>query len=123
MTAGACQARAVTDLLHLADPAEWAEAQRTGSYDRSTRGVSLAEVGFVHCSYAHQVERVAGAVYGDWPGELVVLHVDPSLLGVEVVEENLEGGGELFPHVYAPIPVEAVTVVQELRRVDGTWRL
>ena len=34
----------MTDLLHLADPAEWAEAQQTGSYDRSTRGASLHRV-------------------------------------------------------------------------------
>ena len=113
----------MTELLHLADPAEWAEARQAGSYDRSTRGASLGEVGYVHCSYAHQVETVAAAVYADWTGELVVLRIDPSLLGVEVVEENLEGGDELFPHVYAPIPVEAVIAVEPVRRVDGAWRL
>lgn len=113
----------MTELLHLADPAEWAEARRAGSYDRSTRGASLGEVGFVHCSYAHQVERVAAAVYGDWTGPLLVLRIDPDLLGVEVVEENLEGGDELFPHVYAPVPVEAVTAAEEMVRADGAWRL
>ena len=114
---------AMTELLHVTDPDSWAEAQRAGSYDRSTRGASLGEVGFVHCSYAHQVERVASAVYADWAGELVVLRIDPDLLGVEVVEENLEGGDELFPHVYAPVPVEAVTAVDPLVRADGGWRL
>lgn len=113
----------MAELLHLADPADWDEAVRAGSYDRSTRGASLAEVGYVHCSYAHQVERVASAVYADWEGDLVVLRIDPELLGVEVVEENLEGGDELFPHVYAPVPVDAVTSVDPLRRVDGVWRL
>lgn len=113
----------MAELLHPTDPADWAEARTAGSYDRSTRGASLAEVGFVHCAWAHQVEQVAAAVYGDWAGELVVLRIDPDLLGVEVVEENLEGGDELFPHVYAPVPVEAVTAVESLRRVDGAWRL
>jgi len=113
----------MAELLHLTDPARWAEAEAAGSYDRSTRGVSLAEVGYVHCSYAHQVERVAAAVYADWTGDLVVLRIDPDLLGVRVVEENLEGGEELFPHVYAPIPVEAVTAVDAVLRVDGVWRL
>lgn len=113
----------MAELLHLADPEDWAEARRAGSYDRSTRGASLGEVGFVHCSYAEQVERVAANVYGDWDGELVVLRIDPDELGVEVVEENLEGGDELFPHVYGPIPVEAVTAVEPVRRVDGAWRL
>ncbi len=113
----------MAELLHLTDPESWAQALRAGSYDRSTRGASLGEVGFIHCSYAHQVEGVAAAVYGDWPGELVVLRIDPDLLGVQVVEENLEGGDEPFPHVYAPIPVEAVTSVDAVRRVDGAWRL
>lgn len=113
----------MAELLHLTEPHLWAEAQQAGSYDRSTRGASLAEVGYVHCSYAHQVERVASFVYADHEGELVVLRIDPDLLGVEVVEENLEGGEEPFPHVYAPIPVEAVTAVEPVRRVDGVWRL
>lgn len=113
----------MAELLHLTDPGSWAEAQRAGSYDRSTRGASLGEVGYVHCSYRDQVERVASVVYGDWTGELVVLRIDPDLLGVEVVEENHEGGDELFPHVYAPIPVEAVTSVEPVVRVDGAWRL
>ena len=38
MPAGPCEARAMTDLLHLA---EWAEAQQTGSFHRCTRGASL----------------------------------------------------------------------------------
>ena len=113
----------MAELFHVTDPDSWAEARRAGSYDRSTRGASLGEVGFVHCSYAHQVERVASAVYADWTGELVVLRIDPALLGVEVLPENLEGGDELFPHVYAPVPVEAVTAVEPMQRVDGAWRL
>jgi uncharacterized protein (DUF952 family) len=111
------------ELLHLADPADWVAAQAAGTYDRSTRGASLGEVGYVHCSYAHQVERVASFVFDDWDGDLVVLRIDPDLLGVHVVEENLEGGDELFPHVYGPIPVDAVTAVEPMRRVDGAWRL
>ncbi len=113
----------MADLLHLADPVEWAEAQRAGSYDRSTRGASLGEVGYVHCAYAGQVERVASSFYADWTGELLLLRIDPDRLGVRVVEENLEGGTELFPHVYGPVPVDAVTSVEPMRRVDGAWRL
>ena len=113
----------MTELLHLADPADWAEAQRAGSYDRSTRGATLAEVGYVHCSYAHQVESVAAHVYGDWEGPLLLLRIDPEQVGIEVVEENLEGGDELFPHLYGPVEVSAVLSAEPMRRVDGVWRL
>lgn len=112
----------MAELLHVTEPSEWAEARRAGSYDRSTRGLSLGEVGFVHCSWPDQVERVAARVYADHDGELVVLRIDPEQLGVEVVEEDLEGGGERFPHVYGPIPVDAVVAVEPLTRVDGAWR-
>lgn len=37
-------------IFHIADPDEWKAARATGAYTRSTRGQSLAEVGFIHCS-------------------------------------------------------------------------
>ena len=40
-----------------------------------------------------------------------------------VVAENLEGGEELFPHIYGPIPITAVTEVSMLTRDEYTgWR-
>jgi uncharacterized protein (DUF952 family) len=90
------------ELWHLAERAEWAEARATGSYERSTRGLSLAEVGFVHCSYRSQLAGVAAAFYADAP-DLVLLRIDPALVPAEI---RVEGG---FPHVYGPIPLAAVT--------------
>ena len=37
-------------IFHIATAADWAEAQRTGSYTTSTRGRSLEQEGFVHAS-------------------------------------------------------------------------
>ena len=40
-----------------------------------------------------------------------------------MIAENLEGGEELFPHIYGPIPVAAVTEVTMLTRDEYTgWR-
>ena len=39
-----------------------------------------------------------------------------------MVAENLTGGDELFPHIYGPIPVAAVTAVIELRRDATGWQ-
>ncbi len=116
-----------SELLHLALPDEWEDAVPAGSYDRSTRGLSLGEVGFVHCAHPHQVEAVAARFYGDLLADpdatLLVLHLDPERLDVNVVSEDLEGSGELFPHVYGPVPVDAVVRVEPMARVDGAWRL
>ena len=37
-----------------------------------------------------------------------------------MIAENLEGGEELFPHIYGPIPIGAVTEVSMLTRDDYT---
>jgi uncharacterized protein (DUF952 family) len=105
----------VSELWHLAEGWGWAEAVRTGWYERSTRGQSLAGVGFVHCSYPDQLADVAAALYAD-AGDLVLLRIDPAEVPAEI---RVEGG---FPHVYGPIPVAAVTAAEPLTR-DPTGRL
>jgi uncharacterized protein (DUF952 family) len=105
----------VTELWHLAEGSEWAEAVRVGSYRRSTRELSLAEVGFVHCSYPDQLAGVAAASYAD-AGDLVLLRIDPARVPAEIRVEDR------FPHVYGPIPIAAVTSADALTR-DATGRL
>lgn len=110
-------------LLHLAVPADWAAARETGVYRTSTRGRTLDEEGFVHCSYPGQLEGVANRFYADL-SEVVVLHIDPELLDAEIRVEPAAGRrDELFPHVYGPIPTSAVTATTPWHRgVGDTWR-
>ncbi|MBM5792715.1 MAG: DUF952 domain-containing protein [Cyanobacteria bacterium K_DeepCast_0m_m1_088] len=103
-------------LYHLALRAEWNSARQEGSYRRSTRGQSLEEVGFIHLSAAHQVDATAQRFFGDVPpGELLLLTIDPPRLaaaGLEVRLELAPGTGELFPHLYGPLLLEAVLLAQ-----------
>lgn len=109
-------------VFHVALPADWEAARGAGEYAVSTRGRSLADEGFIHCSFADQVEGIANRYYAD-VDELVVLTVDPSLLGSElVVEEPFPGAPERYPHVYAPIPVPAVVETHAWnRQTDQPW--
>lgn len=96
----------MTTLYHITTESQAAEARQTGVYVPREYDAD----GFVHCSYAHQVAGVANRFYANRSG-LVLLKILPSALNVRVIDENLEGGTELFPHVYGPIPWGAVTEV------------
>jgi glutathione S-transferase len=101
-------------LYHLALADEWRAARRDGLYARSTRGLSLQEVGFIHASQAHQLEDTCQRFYAD-AGDVVLLHIDPERLaaaGVPVRLEPAPGSGELFPHLYGGLPLPAVRLVE-----------
>jgi glutathione S-transferase len=66
-------------LYHLALPEEWAEAQPQGEYRRSSRGLSLEQVGFIHASYAHQLASTHRRYYADLP-RVLLLTIDPQRL-------------------------------------------
>jgi uncharacterized protein (DUF952 family) len=114
----------VTPLLHVALPGDWAAAVASGEYTTSTRGVTLADEGFIHCSYSSQLLGVVNRFYSDVP-ELVLLTIDRKLLDAPVVDEPpADGVDDLFPHVYGPIAVGAVVSARPWRRdADGTYRL
>lgn len=99
-------------LYHLALVEDWQEARTTGVYRHSSRGLSLETVGFVHASAAHQITPTLQRFYGDLPAEkLRLLALDPQRLaqaGVEVRWEPAPATGELFPHLYGGLPLEAV---------------
>lgn len=100
-------------LFHLALGGEWAAAVDSGVYDRSTVGRSLAEEGFIHCSFAEQVRGTADRYYRG-RHDVVLLRISPARLGREVRVEPVPGG-DRFPHVYGPIPVGAVERAEPLR--------
>jgi uncharacterized protein (DUF952 family) len=114
----------VEPIFHIAERSHWDEAVPVGRYMRSTRGASLAEVGFVHCSRLDQVLRVADALFGDCSDDLVLLEIDPSAVDAEVRYEAVGPAtphSEVFPHVYGAVPVGAVVSVRPFGRA-GTGR-
>jgi uncharacterized protein (DUF952 family) len=54
---------------------------------------------------------VAEFVYGD-ADDLVVLVIDSDRLIAPVRYEAPEPGGERYPHIYGPLPTEAVTAIR-----------
>ena len=104
-------------IFHATTRAEWHAAQNAGTYTAD----SLATEGFIHCSERRQVIWVANTRFRGRL-DLVLLHIDVAKLRSKVVYENLEGGTEMFPHVYGPLNLDAVlTVVPFLPAADGTF--
>ncbi len=100
-------------IYHLTDRATWAASQAAGEHTSSTRGVTLAQEGFIHCSTADQWRGVVERFYAD-ATDLLLLHVDESQLTAPLVYEQLGDAPEPFPHIYGPIPLNAVVEVQPL---------
>lgn len=91
------------NLYHITSEHEARQAEVAGEY---LPGGFEAE-GFIHCSYKHQVPATLDRIFKGRT-DLVVFEIDPAKLQCRVIDENLEGGGELFPHVYGRLPMSAV---------------
>src|SRR5690349_21764590 len=97
-------------ILHVALPEDWARAREDGSYDVSSRGVSLVDEGFIHASTLDQVGGVLDRYYADVPAvDLLVVDLDRLDHEGAQVEWEQVGDVGLFPHVYGVIPCQTVT--------------
>lgn len=94
-------------ILHITKPEVWKDAQEKGIYKADT----LESDGFIHCCLPAQLSGVLQQWF-QGVHDLMILEVDSDKLNDKVVYENLEGGTEKFPHIYGPIPLEAVVSVK-----------
>ena len=106
-------------LYHITSADQWCKAQTTGEYQPT----GFAREQFIHCSYRHQLLTVANRFYRGQNG-LVILLIDSSKIKVGLIEENLEGGTELYPHLYGVLPIDAVTkAIAFPCNADGSFTL
>ncbi len=105
-------------ILHIARAKDWQEAQKNGAY----AAPSLATEGFIHASYPRQLMEVANRIFKG-QGDLVLLSIDASKVSSAIRDENLEGGQELYPHIYGRLETAAVIDAQPFTPDnDGTFR-
>ncbi|MBC8338186.1 MAG: DUF952 domain-containing protein [Rhodospirillales bacterium] len=96
-------------IYHMCTRAEWQAAQVAGVYEGSSQD---AADGFIHFSAADQVVASAAKHRAGQDG-LVLLSVDAGALG-EALKWEESRGGALFPHLYGPLPVDAVARADDL---------
>lgn len=105
-------------IVAIARREAWEQACRTGEYTQSTIKTTLAEVGFIHCSFPDQTIDIANRHFKD-EDDLVLLLIDESRVKAQVKHEGaLSGRVGTFPHIYGPLNVDAVYSVLTLEK-DG----
>ncbi|MGI9487292.1 MAG: DUF952 domain-containing protein [Geminicoccaceae bacterium] len=89
--------------------AQWNEAERAGVFKGAP--VDLAD-GYIHFSTAEQVGETAAKHFAGQK-DLLLVTVKADALGEALVFEPSRGG-QLFPHLYADLPLETVRSVDAL---------
>jgi uncharacterized protein (DUF952 family) len=112
-------------IYHITSRMAWNEARERGAYLTQ----SLETEGFIHCSTEEQVVPVAQKYYKGQEG-LLLLVIEPDRLTSDLKWEPPAEGtpppgvpeGDLFPHIYGPINLEAVVRVFDLQsQPDGKY--
>jgi uncharacterized protein (DUF952 family) len=107
-------------ILHFCPRAQWESAVAAGSYVADT----LASQGYIHCSTPESV-HVPATIRARGRSDLLLLEIDEARLPVPLVWEDGDPphpDGTQFPHVYGPIPVDAVVSVRAYPpNPDGTF--
>ena len=109
--------RARSVVYHICRHSEWRDAVAAGVY----RGSSQDEAdGFIHFSTAAQVVGSAAKHRAGQSG-LVLVACAAGRLG-PALRWEASRGGQSFPHLYGPLPLEAVLAVVELPLENGRHR-
>jgi len=94
-------------IYHVVLPAVWERFKTKPSYQPD----SLATEGFIHCSYASQLEGVLERYYGGVEKVLILTIETDKLLSKLVKEPSTND--ELFPHIYGRLNINSVVDVEE----------
>ena len=105
----------MTTIYKICEREVWRAAKADGAFRGSD--VDLRD-GFIHFSTAAQVAGTAAKHFAGQPG-LVLVAVDGDALGSALKWERSRGN-DLFPHLYAALPLSAVRWTRPLPdEVDG----
>lgn len=96
-------------IFKICTKGEWQAAKATGQYDGS--GLDKTD-GFIHLSAGATVAETARLYFADQP-DLVLVAVDVDRLAAPLKWEESRGGN-LFPHLFGPLNLDAVAWVKPL---------
>jgi uncharacterized protein (DUF952 family) len=93
-------------IYHIVLPEDWA-AFESDLY----RPMSLETEGFIHCSFADQLDAVIKRYYKS-EKRLIILEIDTERLMSRMIKEP-STNNEIYPHIYGPINRDAIVSMKE----------
>lgn len=107
------------EIFHIISKTDWQLAKKEGAH----RPESLKTAGFIHCSPVNEIAGSANA-YFKGQKDLIVLRIETNKLKAPVKFERASNRKSLFPHIYGPLNIDAVTAEYDLPSLpDGSFRL
>ncbi|HEX4409410.1 MAG TPA: DUF952 domain-containing protein [Xanthobacteraceae bacterium] len=102
-------------IYKICERAAWQSAEQAGVY----RGSAVdARDGFIHFSSAAQTSETAAKHFAGQT-DLMLIAVDSDVFG-DAMKWEVSRGGDLFPHLYAELPLQAVLWTKPLPdEIDG----
>ena len=94
-------------IYHIVLPEVWEKFKDENFYEAD----SLKTEGFIHCSFAEQLETVLHRYYKNVE-RVLVMEIETEKLTSKLVEEP-STGGEIYPHIYGKINAEAIIKIEE----------
>ncbi len=94
-------------IYHIVLPEVWDKFKDEEFYEAE----SLRTEGFIHCSFADQVEAVLQRYYKD-AEKVLLLEIETEKLTSELINEP-STGGEIYPHIYGRINAQAIVGKKE----------
>jgi uncharacterized protein (DUF952 family) len=94
-------------IYHIVLPDSWAKQGNADTYQHE----SLETEGFIHLSYAHQIEGVLQRYYIGVE-KILILKINPNLLTVQLLVEASTAGA-LYPHLYGVLNKTAIESIEE----------
>ncbi len=94
-------------IYHIVLPEVWEKFKDKDLYETG----SLEGEGFIHCSFAGQIEAVLQRYYKG-AAQVLVLTIESEKLTSKLVNEP-STGGEIYPHIYGQINRDAIVEIEE----------
>ena len=99
-------------IYHIVLPKIWEEFKDKAFYEAE----SLETEGFIHCSFAEQLDAVLDRYYNN-AGDVLILSVETEKLTSPLVNEA-STNNDIYPHIYGPINRDAIVGVDVRRKHD-----